>query len=463
MTVDGKIRPMKIIKAILTVLAIILVFCCLLAFVVYGIYEYSFHNKVYPGVFMVGTHVGNWTETEVASFLEQQNHRFISSQFILTFDDKKWATDGAYLKWGYDKKKSAHKAFLVGRNKNFIDNLKIKWQAYAKDINLEPELFFEEKQLYPLLKQIAGEIDVAPEEGLFEFQEGKVIAFKTSTDGRKINIQKTVRLIKDQVKNQPSIIEVSLPVEAVKPKVSTENANNLGIKETIGQGVSYFRDSISSRIYNISLAASRLHGILIPPGQIFSFNQSVGKITAETGFQKAYIIREGKTILDDGGGVCQVSTTIYRAALYSGLPIIERQVHAYRVSFYEPPVGMDATVFDPEPDFKFKNDTQAYILIQSYMNYNNQSLTFEFFGQKDGRITTISEPVIVSQTPPPPPTYQDDPTLPKGVLRQVDTAHDGAKVYFTRKVEKNGRLLIDEKIWSNYVPWAAVYLRGTKE
>jgi vancomycin resistance protein YoaR len=458
-----KIKPIKPIKPILTILTILLLYGCLLIVVVYGIYEYSFRNKVYPGVFMMGTHLGNWTETEVTNFLEQQNRRFLSSQFVFTFEDKKWATDGAYLKWGYDKEKSAHQVFLIGRSKGFINNLIIKWQAYNKNINIEPELFFDEKSLSPLLEQISGSVNIPPEEGLFEFQNGKVTAFKTSKDGRKLNLEKTLQLIKNQLKNQPSVIKVSLPVETVKPKVSTESANNLGIKEIIGQGVSYFRDSITSRIYNISLAASRLHGILIPPGQVFSFNQSVGKITAETGYQKAYIIKEGKTVLDDGGGVCQVSTTLYRAALYSGLPIIERTAHTYRVTFYEPPVGLDATVFDPEPDFKFKNDTPAYILIQSYMNYNNQSLTFEFFGQKDGRKITLSEPVIVSQTPAPAPTYQDDPTLPKGVLKQMDTAHDGAKVYFTRKVERNNQVLIDEKIWSNYIPWGAVYLRGTKE
>lgn len=454
---------MKVLKTVLTLLAILIGYLFLLSLVIYGIYEYSFRNKVYPGVFVAGTHVGNWTEKEVSAYFDNQNARFSQTQFEFSFNEKKWATDGAKLHWGYNGKKTAIKAFLIGRDRDFISNLKTKWSAFGKGIFLEPEYNFDESSLYLFLKNIASEIDIPPEEALFEFKEGKVTAFKLSKDGRKLNLEKTTKMVREKLKKEPSMVEITLPVEVAKPKVTTEEANNLGIKELIGSGVSYFKDSIPPRVYNISLATSRVHGLLIKKGEIFSFNKAVGKIASETGYQKAYIIKQGKTILDDGGGVCQVSTTLYRAALYSGLPIVYREAHTYRVSFYEPPVGLDATVFNPEPDLKFKNDTPGAILIQGYMNYQNQSLTFEFYGTSDGRKTTITQPVFVSQTPPPEPIYQDDPTLPKGEIKQVDTAHWGAKVYFKRKVERNGEVLIDETVWSNYVPWAAVYLRGTKE
>jgi vancomycin resistance protein YoaR len=203
--------------------------------------------------------------------------------------------------------------------------------------------------------------------------------------------------------------------------------------------------------------------VLIKPNETFSFLSAVGSITKLDGYKEAYVIKGGKTVLGDGGGVCQVSTTLYRAALYAGLPIVERVPHSYRVGYYEPPVGFDATIYQPGgPDLKFKNDTGNYILIQTFVDEENMSLTFDFYGTSDGRVTQISDPVVVSTSPPPPTKYQDDPTLPAGTEKQIDTAHAGAKVYFTRRVVRANDILINEKVWSSYIPWAAVILRGIK-
>ncbi|HZQ29900.1 MAG TPA: VanW family protein, partial [Patescibacteria group bacterium] len=172
----------------------------------------------------------------------------------------------------------------------------------------------------------------------------------------------------------------------------------------------------------------------------------------------------GKTVLGDGGGVCQVSTTFFRALLNAGLPIVERHPHSYRVGYYEQdsPPGLDATIYYPSVDLKFRNDTGNYILIQTVVDYDNLRLTFNLYGTKDGREVSISNSVITNQTPAPPPLYQDDPTLPKGVIKQVDFEAAGADVYFTREVRKNGRVVLADKFVSNYQPWQAVFLRGTQ-
>ena len=169
-----------------------------------------------------------------------------------------------------------------------------------------------------------------------------------------------------------------LPLEKIEPEIKTSDTNRLGIVDLIGQGESYFRHSITSRIHNIDLASSRLDGVLIAPGEIFSFNQAVGEISKTTGYRDAYIIQNGRTTLGAGGGVCQVSTTLFRAALNAGLPIIERHAHAYRVSYYEQDSkpGFDATVFSPTADLKFKNDTNAYILVQRFFELKNHHLVF---------------------------------------------------------------------------------------
>ncbi|GIW69444.1 MAG: hypothetical protein KatS3mg101_0191 [Patescibacteria group bacterium] len=127
------------------------------------------------------------------------------------------------------------------------------------------------------------------------------------------------------------------------------------------------------------------------------------------------------------------------------------------------PVGFDAAIFQPSWDFRFKNDTGNYVLVQTEADIENYKLTFKIFGTSDGREVTITEPVVTNQTPPPPALYQDDPTLPKGVVRQVDFPAWGAKVKFSRTVTRGGEELFVENYESRYQPWRAVYLVGTKE
>ena len=239
----------------------------------------------------------------------------------------------------------------------------------------------------------------------------------------------------------------------------------MGIKELIGKGESTFFHSIPGRVFNVNLASSRIDGVLIAPGEVFSFNKTIGDVSSFTGYKQAYIIQNGRTVLGDGGGVCQVSTTFFRAILDAGLPIVERYAHAYRVGYYEQDSlpGIDATIFVPSVDLKFKNDTGHHILVQREIDLNNYSLKFYLYGTKDGRITTMSKPVITGQSAPPAPLYQDDPNLPLGQIQQTDFEAWGANVYFTRNVTKNGKTIISDKFTSNYRPWQAVFLRGTKQ
>ncbi|TSC87503.1 MAG: VanW family protein [Microgenomates group bacterium Gr01-1014_7] len=314
------------------------------------------------------------------------------------------------------------------------------------------------------LKKIASEIDRDVQEGLFEFNPvtRRVSAFKASQEGRKLDIDNTYRHLSDALSGQGQKT-IDLPVAVVKPKIQTSAVNSLGIKELIGRGISNFAGSIPNRIYNVNLTASKINGVLIPPGATFSFNSTVGDITAATGFKQAYVIKEGRTVLDDGGGVCQDSTTLFRAVLNAGLPVIKRTAHAYRVGYYEQgfPPGLDATVFYPSVDFQFKNDTTSHILIQAYVS--GLTLYVDLYGTSDGRAVNLTKSVITNQTPPPPELRQDDPSLPKGTVKQVDFPAWGAQVSFSRTVKRGSETLIKETFKSSYKAWQAVYLVGTKE
>jgi vancomycin resistance protein YoaR len=296
------------------------------------------------------------------------------------------------------------------------------------------------------------------------------VAFKPSEEGKMIDteqlredlISKLEKILSGQ-KSQELIIP--LTVKTILPKITTDKANNLGIKELIGKGTSLFQHSISSRIFNITLAASRINGALIAPNEIFSFDKALGDVSAFTGYQQAYIIQNGKTVLGDGGGVCQVSTTFFRALLNAGLPITERHAHAYRVGYYEEDSlpGLDATVFVPSVDLKFKNDTGNYILVQTQIDPKILRLSVFLYGTSDGRTVTLTSPVVTNRVAHPPDLYQDDPSLHKGVIKQIDFSADGATVSFSRIVTKNGKKIISENFVSYYAPWQSIYLRGTKE
>ena len=161
--------------------------------------------------------------------------------------------------------------------------------------------------------------------------------------------------------------------------------------------------------------------------------------------------------------MCQVSTTLFRSVLNAGLPVVERVAHAYRVGYYEQdsPPGFDATVYAPSPDLKFKNDTPAYILITAKADPKSYSLVFELYGASDGRVASITKPVVSNYSAPLPTIYQDDPTLPTGTLKQTDFSAAGARVSFNYTVTRDGETVFQKTFISNYRPWAAVYLRGT--
>jgi vancomycin resistance protein YoaR len=322
-------------------------------------------------------------------------------------------------------------------------------------------------EILKTIDNITKEVERESQNPVFKFEDGVVKEFLPAKDG--ITVQKDnfgllfTESISKLEDGELSEITAEIPVTKSPPPNKTEDVNNLGIKELLGNGISYFRGSIPSRVHNVGLAASKFNGILIAPGETLSFNKILGDVSKFTGFEQAYIIQDGKTILGDGGGVCQVSTTLFRAVLDAGLPVLERRAHAYRVSYYEQysPPGIDATVFYPTTDFKFKNDTATHILIQTKFDPKALKLTFDLYGTSDGRVAEITKPIVSRPIPPPDDLYTDDPTLPTGQVKQIDWKAWGAKVSFDYKVTRGEETLFEKTFVSNYQPWQAKFLRGT--
>ena len=322
-----------------------------------------------------------------------------------------------------------------------------------------------------MLKNAAGHvatnIERRPQNPVFVFTSGKVTEFKPAKDGIALDENKYNELLEDALveleNTDKTTVTYSVPSLNTPPDYTTSEVNDLGIRELIGRGTSRYAHSIPSRIHNVALASKSFNGVLLKPGEEFSFNETLGEVSDATGYQQAYIIKDGRTELGDGGGVCQVSTTLFRAILDAGLPVTARRAHSYRVTYYEQgsPPGIDATVYEPSPDLKFKNDTPGHILIQSTADTKALTLVFEIYGTSDGRVSTISTPIVSNVTPPPEDLYTDDPTLPVGTVKQIDWKAWGAKVVFDYTVKRDGETIIDETYYSNYKPWQAKFLRGT--
>lgn len=431
-------------------------------------FERTYTNRAYPNVSIDGVRFGGQTKEQIESYWLEKNKTLGTMQFTFQFENVVATVSAADIGAGYDATLSATQALLIGRSSHLFSNLRERFTR--QPITLSPAYTWDTDTLDETIASLSAAIDIPVENALFQFAKGKVVSFKPSKDGRSLNTEKLRIMVNEEViralENQTQQVIIKLPVDTITPLISTKQANSFGIREKISSGYSEFAGSIPGRIHNVALAASKFNGVLIAPGETFSFNKTVGDISAATGYQSAYIIKDGKTVMGDGGGVCQVSTTLFRAALNAGLPIVERHAHSYRVHYYEEggfKAGLDATVFNPSNDLKFINDTGNYILIQTKTDTQNLTLTFDLYGVSDGRKAEILNQTLGGITAPPAALYQDDPTLPVGTVKQVDFEAWGAKAAFEYRVTKNSVVTIDQTFVSNYQPWQAVYLRGTKQ
>lgn len=461
---------------IVTVKRLILLSVFLAAFIGFSVsyvlrQQHKYEGKIYPSVFVNGVYVGNKPKEEVERIFSKKNEVFKKVKITFEYDGHPVATySGTRINIRFDTKGISERAYLIGRSSNFTSRI---YQQLAtifnlQEFNFQAHLEYDKQLVKEFVSTSEDKYNSEAKNALFKFEDGKVVSFRQEEYGVQVESDKFMKAVEEQVlalENKVKNINVILPYRIIRPEVTLAESNNFGIEELIAEGISDFSHSIPERIHNIILASSKFNGVLIPKNKQFSFNNTVGDISSLTGYKPAYIIKNGRTVLGDGGGVCQVSTTLFRAALKSGLPITERLSHAYRVSYYEndSKPGFDATVFAPYADLKFKNDTPADILIQTEIDEENNILYFRLYGKKDDRAIEISEPTVYDVVAPPAPLYQDDPTLKRGVIRQTDFSAWGAKSTFHYRVSKKDKVLFEKDFFSSYRPWQAVYLVGIAE
>jgi len=285
--------------------------------------------------------------------------------------------------------------------------------------------YYRPKEIYELIKLAGAGLSSTPQEPMLNIVDGRATEFLPPKNGKILDLYASTIAALTAL-NNPNATSSNLSVYEITPKHSLAETNNFGIKELVAVGESNFSGSPSNRKHNIKVGTDKMKGVILAPGDEFSFNEYLGSVEKSEGFLPELVIKSDGTVPELGGGLCQVSSTTFRAAMDAGLPITQRRNHSYAVSYYSPQ-GTDATIYPGVIDLKFINDTPGHLLIWPYITDNNR-LFFEFYGTKDSRKVTLKTPV------------------------QYDRKSDGSmKAYWTREVFSHGTTTVDT-FYSNYLP-----------
>ncbi len=298
--------------------------------------------------------------------------------------------------------------------------------TYAEDINRDP-----------VDAQVGWDTD-----------NNELIAVEASVEGVKIKPSSFAQAVAGSFFGGHDDVEI--PVSFIAPQVDSNNLDALGITTKLSVGDSAYYGSDEGRAHNIVVGSNLLNGTLIPPHGEFSFHHAIGVISADKGFVESAFIEGDRVGRDIGGGICQVSTTVFRAALLAGLEITEWWPHSYRLGFYELDgwePGMDASILQPDADpfsggnFKFRNPSDQWMLVESYAA--NERVYVIIYGPDLGYTIDISQPIVSE----PIPNDDDDKEivnadLPAGTIQQTEWEIQGYTVSFNRTVtDSNGNVV----------------------
>jgi vancomycin resistance protein YoaR len=337
-----------------------------------------------------------------------------------------------------------------------IDPSKTGAEAVSIDVDLDGLAVW-------LDEQFASSVDSDPKNAKVAWDGNQLMAIEASVDGAKIRPQALAEMVSASFLGTHENVEI--PVTVLKPEVDGNNLSSLGITTKLGVGSSNFDGSDDARATNITVGAELLNGTLIPPGGVFSFNHSIGVIGPELGFVEGQVIDGEKIGRDYGGGICQVSTTVFRAAFFTGMPIVEGWPHRWRLGFYELDdwtPGLDASIMQPEGDpfgggdFRFENPSDSWMLIESYVEYPRVFVII--YGADLGYTVDISDPVYGETYDPLPPSQVVDPTLPAGSMVQSEWAAPGLDISYSRTVYgPDGEVLLEDEWVTNFYARGDVY------
>jgi vancomycin resistance protein YoaR len=330
----------------------------------------------------------------------------------------------------------------------------------------QPVVEIDHEQLRARINELADETATDGTLPRVDWNDGDLQVTEPGEPGQRIDVKQAETDILAALPTSDR--EVKLEFEETAPAINATNLDELGITELISVGRSDFTGSEQYRITNIQAGMRQFDGLLVPPGEEFSFNENVGAINSENGFVEGYAIVQNRTQLEWGGGICQDSTTMFRAAFWAGLPITERWGHSFYINWYDrygygeygDGPGMDATIYTGPggSDLRFLNDTGNWLLIQTHVDVDKTLAEVRIYGTDPGRTVEFEGPVIFNRTPPPPaPEFVPNPSIPLGTRYQSDTARGGMSISFTRIIKEDGVEVDREEFLTVFKPWPNIF------
>ena len=335
----------------------------------------DFSGKIYKNIYIEELNIGKMKINEAKDVV---NEKYLLKPIYIKYEDKIWCINPEDIELSYNINEAIKNAYLYTRNDNKLENIKRKCSLELnKEYNIKLNVTYNESKLSEQLSYIQRDINKQVKQATIEISDnGQMIATK-SKEGLEVDIISLKEQIYNMIKNK-DIKNINLPVKIIKPTITTKQVKS--INTILGQFSTSFNE-YSSRGTNIYIAAKSTSDILIMPGDTFSYNKSTGARTWSNGYKTAKVIVNGKYVNGEGGGVCQVSTTIYNAALISGLEIQEVHNHTYPSHYV--PKGRDAAVSYGYIDLKFKNNFAHPIYIKNIVS--NGAITSKIYGCSQDR------------------------------------------------------------------------------
>lgn len=386
------------------------------------------YDTIYPNVYIENNDVGGLTVESAKKLLHD---KYDAKEISLKYGDKRWSFTLEELGVDMDMDKAVSKAQQVGRDGNFLSNImKVISLNFFGDIeNIKISNFEDKDVLMPKIEEIVAEIDRKPQDATIAVSGGDV-SIQPGQVGYITDKTKLSEDILNAIENYRLDFDIEIKVEEVMPSVTQNDLKQ--INGRIAIYTTKFPNPGSPRAYNVGLAANRISNIILMPGEEMSFLETLGDISADSGYKNSTVIVNNEFVDGIGGGVCQVSSTFYNALLISGMEIVSRSNHSLPVGYT--PLGRDATVATPYgPDLVFKNPYSFPVYLFNYTS--GSTMISEIYGDVNSYTPTEVYSEVI-ETYQPMTKYVDDPTLPQGKEKIEKKGSPGYKV--ATYLKKNG-------------------------
>lgn len=417
----------------------------------------SYADKVINGVHVGPCDLSSLSREQAMEKLAALDESVKNKSIALTYGAEKRQFQAGLLGVSLDIPKTFERALLVGHSGSIIQRFRERQQVKRNGLQVEPVVLVDGAILEGKILQAFPGIIQEPVDAGFKITPDDRVEIVPGRMGRKVDVVSLERKIAGVItSDEQATAEVELPLLTVPPKRDTREIESMGINGLIARFTTSFDPGQVGRTYNVRVAAAALDGILVAPGEEFSFNRVVGPRSTEAGYKNAIVIVNNEFIEGIGGGVCQVSSTLYNAVLLANLKVTERSNHSLPVSYV--PIGRDATVVYGALDFRFVNNKDSYIYIKSFVGSN--SLTFKIYGNREtaprvelaSRVVEVIEPRVI---------YEKDPNLATGEQVVKQQGARGYRVVATRTVWVDGNKVTEQLPASYYQPVNRIIAVGT--